>query len=318
MKHIYFAGDWQPCAALMEQLQIQGTLISLLPPDFQPAGDLLVVRLSSPQAADLLREREIPWVAWIDLSDPALATQAYSAGAQAVFPENTPQEVLLAFVQRFLEAHNPSLPLEPLEKAIQRRYQKGDTILLSENSILEVQEGVIAQTMVHQDGSEVLLGLFGPHTLVVPHPADTCYIQLIAHTNATLLIQPWSTAVLDPRFTSKLRSRLQQMEAWAAMQARPHLDQRVLGILSLLAEQFGVECERGELIQVRITHTQLASAVGATRSTITRTLGDLKLQERLFTLDTEDGERYCLPRWEPGHHGLPCSAGYPAEVVSGT
>jgi hypothetical protein len=318
MKHIYFAGDWQPCTELMVQLQTQGTLVSLLPPEFEPAGDLLVVRLSSAQSTELLCEHEIPWVAWIDLSDPALAAQAYTSGAQAVFPENTPQEVLFTFIKRFLDTRNLALPLEPLEKAIQRRYQKGDTILLSENSVLEVQEGIIAQTMVHQDGSEVLLGLFGPHTLVVPHPADTCYIQLIAHTPATLLIQPWPTAALDTRFAEKLRSRLQQMEAWAAMQARPHLDQRVLGILSLLAEQFGTECERGELIQVRITHTQLASAVGATRSTITRTLGDLKLQERLFTLDTEDGERYCLPRWEPGHHGLPCSAGHPAETCRGS
>ena len=94
------------------------------------------------------------------------------------------------------------------------------------------------------------------------------------------------------------------MEAWAAMQARPHFDQRVLGILSLLAEQFGVTTQEGQVVDVRITHTQLASAVGATRTTITRTLRDLRHQNKLSIIATADGERFCLPQWEHSHHGI--------------
>jgi hypothetical protein len=168
--------------------------------------------------------------------------------------------------------------------------------------VLEVQQGIIAQTMVHQDGTEVLLGLCGPKHLVVPHPADTCYIQLISHTDSLVSIQHWERAYRDADFPIKLRARLRQMEAWAAMQARPHLDQRVLGILSLLAEQFGVETDQGRMIDIRITHIQLASAVGATRTTITRTVGDLRKQGVLSLVGTADGERYCLTRWEHNHH----------------
>jgi CRP-like cAMP-binding protein len=87
------------------------------------------------------------------------------------------------------------------------------------------------------------------------------------------------------------------------MQARPHLDQRVLGILSLLSEQFGMTTPEGQIVDVRITHTQLATAVGATRATITRTLGDLRHQNKLSIINTADGERFCLLQWEPGHHG---------------
>ena len=58
------------------------------------------------------------------------------------------------------------------------------------------------------------------------------------------------------------------------MQAHPYLEQR---ILSLLAEQFGVPDKEGVLIGVRLTHSQIAAAVGATRSTVTRLIGD---QER--------------------------------------
>jgi len=307
MKHILISGEWKQCTRLIELLQQSESLVSLVPSNGKiDKGDLLVARLSEPDEIARLGQGPVPWLAWIHSSEnEMLTTLAYQAGAQAVFPEVTPVEVIDSFIQRYLESHE-AVPSDPLEKAIQRRYQKGDTILLGADSVLEVQQGIIAQTMVHQDGAEVLLGLFGPHHLVVPHPEDTCYIQLIAHTNASIIIQPWQAAVLDPLFPEKLRSRLQQMEAWAAMQARPHLDQRVLGILSLLAEQFGEQNESGEILTVRITHMQLASAVGATRTTITRTLGDLKNQGRLILLPTEDGERFCLPKWEPGHHGLHC------------
>lgn len=306
MKHIYIRGDWQPCTTLIELLQQAGILVSLTPEGIPAGADFLLIRLSSKAQLPAGGVQNTPWAVWTCCPDETLTTLAYQAGAQAVFPEATPAKVIADFIQRALSGRAGTAAAEPLEKAIQRRYQKGDTILLGADSVLEVKEGIIAQTMVHQDGAEVLLGLFGPHTLVVPHPEDTCYIQLMAHTNASVVIQPWQTASLDPLFPEKLRARLQQMEAWAAMQARPHLDQRVLGILSLLAEQFGQAGETGETVTVRITHMQLASAVGATRTTITRTLGELKSQGRLGMLQTEDGERFCLPKWEHGNHGLHC------------
>ena len=102
-----------------------------------------------------------------------------------------------------------------------------------------------------------------------------------------------------------MRRRLQQLEAWAAMQARPHLDQRVLGLLSLLAEQFGRPHPQGTLIDVRITHAQLAAAAGATRTTITRTLGDLRTRGLLATVGSGEAQRLCPREPEAAHHGQP-------------
>lgn len=87
---------------------------------------------------------------------------------------------------------------------------------------------------------------------------------------------------------------MQHMEAWAAMQARPHLDQRIMGLLALLAEQFGEAHASGHLVNVRITHAQLAAAVGATRTTITRTLGNLRTRGELVQVGKGEAERFCL------------------------
>jgi CRP-like cAMP-binding protein len=301
MRHILIQGDWQRCVELIDRLHQSGYLVSLNNHSANE-GDLLITRVETGSDLEEAARSGLPWLAWMNPSATGLSAQAYNAGAQAVFPADTSTDILFAFIERSLAQLSTFTPPITIEKALLRHYQKGDTIQLDEEAVLEVKDGIIAQTMVHADGAEVLLGLFGPGMLVVPHPDDTCYIHLNAHTNASASLQPWTSASLDKEFPQKLRARLQQMEAWAAMQARPHLDQRVLGILSLLAEQFGQECSEGEKITVRITHSQLASAVGATRATITRTLGDLRVQGRLLILDTEDGERFCLPRWEPGHH----------------
>lgn len=175
------------------------------------------------------------------------------------------------------------------------RFRRGTLIPLPSDAVLEVRRGVVALTALHADGVEVLLSLCGPEQLVAGHPESLCCLQLMAHTDVEVLIQPWSEAAGQPGFAERLRVRLRQTESWAAMQARPHLEQRVIGILGLLAETFGTSCpQRGLVIDVRLTHSQLASAVGATRATITRLLNDLRRRGLVTTVRTLDGGRLCL------------------------
>jgi len=188
----------------------------------------------------------------------------------------------------------------------QRNYRAGERILLDPDGVLEILEGVVALTVIHEDGAEVLLGLYGPGQVLAGHPEDACAIQLCAHSNTRVWIQPWTEADRQPGFAERLRDRLRTMEAWAAMQARPHLEQRLLGILSLLAEQFGRPTSRGLVIEVRITQSQLASAVGATRTTVTRLLGGLRRRSLLIAIRSGRGERYCLQGWvRRGHAADP-------------
>lgn len=223
-----------------------------------------------------------PWLAWDQTGDSQVISRAYQAGAQSVFPKETPANVIVEVIRRTMNdiIRNSTLS----EQRKQRAYRRGELILLEEDEVLHIEKGIFATTMIHQDGVEVLLGLSGKGQIIVAHPEDNCHIQIVAHTDAGGLIESWHSAVQQPGFMMKLRTRLQQMEGWAAMQARPSLQQRVIRLLELLAEQFGVPSEQGTLIDVRITHTQLAAAVGATRTSITRVISELRAQERVSTV----------------------------------
>lgn len=240
-----------------------------------------------------------PWLVWDQTGDPQAVSKAYQAGARAVFPKETSLNVILETVQRtigdLLESRKDTKP------RAQRTYRRGELILLEADAVLYVEDGILATTMIHQDGVEVLLGLSGKGQIVVAHPNDNCHIQIIAHTEAKVQIEPWDVAAGQPDFLAKLRARLQQMEGWAAMQARPSLQQRVLGLLGLLSEQFGINSKQGVLIDVRMTHGQLAAAVGATRTSITRVLSEMRAQGRVSTVK-KDGEDLFYLVEQPEHH----------------
>lgn len=254
------------------------------------------------QFGDLLHRQAVPWIGWNTTDAPERTLAAYAAGARAVLPAAMTGMVLLHAIQHASTAIAPRRTPPDQRQGVRRTYRRGEPIHLAADDVLEVCAGVIAQTMLHRDGCEVVMGLSGPGQLLTGHPDDTCYLQLHAHTDATIVVRAWQDAAMMPHFPERLRDRVRLMEAWSAMQARPHLDQRIMGVLSVLAEQFGVPHPCGLLVDVRMTHAQLAAAIGATRSTVTRLLATLQTRGDLATVGAGKDERYCLCRWEQLNH----------------
>jgi Crp-like helix-turn-helix domain len=75
---------------------------------------------------------------------------------------------------------------------------------------------------------------------------------------------------------------------------------QLLGYLHLLAEEFGEEDNAGLHIPFVLTHSQLAGAIGSTRVTITRMLGELR---KYGEIKISGGNRISLPiRKNPTWH----------------
>lgn len=265
------------------------------------AAELVIAVLKERSELQRWRLGACQWLAWNRTEEGALTAAAYQAGALAVLPAALSPATLRQTIENNLaRLSQPSVPTAA--PRAERTYQRADPIILEHDTVVEVVSGVVALRAVHYDGAEVLLGLCGPGHTLLYHPADACNLQLASHTDARVRLKPWAEAAHEPNFAEQLRARLQQMEAWAAIQARPYLDQRVLGLLSLLAEQFGAPHPEGTLVNVRLTHAQLASAASATRTTITRTLGDLKTRGHLLTQGSGEAERFILRQRETGAH----------------
>ena len=233
-----------------------------------------------------------PWIAWDQTGNADMITKAYQNGARAVFPKDTPLNIILDSMQRTM--HELIQQVTEITPRRQYVYHRGEVILLEPGAVLYVKEGILSTTMIHQDGTNVLLGLSGTGQVIVGHPNDSCHIQILAYSDSKVEIESWETAIDQPDFPKKLKIRIQHLEGWSAMQARTSLSQRVLGIMGLLAGQFGQAHELGILINVRITHAQLASAVGSTRTSITRVISELRDTGKIIIVTDHGEDHYCL------------------------
>lgn len=312
MVDLVFLGRMLPDASLLTELIQAGYSLSLtqhLAPKVsagQRRGTLIIVSLephtmhiAGVQQLDHLQQ---PWIAWNRSDDTELALQAYAAGASAVLPRRLTAAILIKTLTTLYGSPVESSAPHRAFVTTQQRYQQGALIPLEADSVLTIMRGVVAHVMLRTDGSEALIGLSGPRQVILAHPEDDCALQLLAHTDVVATMQPWHDAVSTARFAEQLRTRIYLMEAWSAMQVRPHLEQRILGLLDLLAEQFGTPHDNGVLIDVRLTHAQLATAIGATRSTVTRLLGELRLRGAVVTIGKGERERFCLARWQNAQH----------------
>ena len=183
-------------------------------------------------------------------------------------------------------------------------YPAGRTIPLRPNEILIICRGVVQLYTIQQDGSETLLGLAGPSmpvglplTVVDPYWAA-------ALTDVDVLPLPMieveSSPMLMAGICRHLMLRLQQSEAWLAISGKRLVADRLRQLLLLVAQDFGQVETCGVRIPVRLTHHQLATAIGTTRVTVTRLLkefkeeGWLQTQQRYLIIQLE---QLCDTNW---------------------
>ncbi|MEM6836327.1 MAG: Crp/Fnr family transcriptional regulator [Cyanobacteria bacterium P01_C01_bin.120] len=178
-----------------------------------------------------------------------------------------------------------------LEQLYQERtltpYPAGRTIPLRVNEVLIVCRGVVQLYTIQQDGSETFLGMAGPSmpiglplTMVDPYWATALTdVDVLPLSMAEVESSP----LLMAGIYRHLVLRLQQSEAWLAIAGKRLVADRLRQLLLLIAQEFGQVELCGVRIPVRLTHHQLATAIGTTRVTVTRLVKDFKNEGWLQT-----------------------------------
>lgn len=159
-------------------------------------------------------------------------------------------------------------------------YRSGQPIRMVADEILVVCRGVVQLGTLYDSGDEALLGLacpsmpFGlPLSLIRPY-------QAFALTDVDLMrlrvVEVEQSPMLAQGIFRHLARRLQQTEAVLAMVGYRRVEERLRHLLVLLKQEVGQPHANGTRLSVRLTHQQLANAIGTTRVTITRLLSQLQ------------------------------------------
>jgi CRP-like cAMP-binding protein len=161
-------------------------------------------------------------------------------------------------------------------------YRSGQTIRMLPDEVLVVCRGVVQLGTLYDSGDESLLGLacpsmpFGlPLALIRPYQATALTDVDLMRLKMTEVEQ---SPLLAQGIFRHLNRRLQQTEAILAMVGYRRVEERLRHLLLLLVQEVGQPVELGMRLSVRLTHQQLANAIGTTRVTVTRLLSQLQTE----------------------------------------
>jgi CRP-like cAMP-binding protein len=164
----------------------------------------------------------------------------------------------------------------------------GSQVPLLRHSIWLVVRGMVKLGALTIHGDDLLLGLAGPNEPFGEPFTDVEAFEARTLCDTDLLCLPLDEVRSDPTLClamlEAVSRRYRQSQALLALMGLRRVEERVRGFLELLALDYGQVCAEGLRLDLRLTHQELASAVGTTRVTVTRVIGSLR-QEGWLELD---------------------------------
>ncbi|MBE9040932.1 global nitrogen regulator NtcA [Oscillatoriales cyanobacterium LEGE 11467] len=157
-------------------------------------------------------------------------------------------------------------------------------------------KGAVKLSRVYEAGEEITVALlrensvFGVLSLITGHRSDRFY-HAVAFTPVELLSVPIEQVEKalkeDPDLSmlmlQGLSSRILQTEMMIETLAHRDMGSRLVSFLLILCRDFGIPSADGITIDLKLSHQAIAEAIGSTRVTVTRLLGDLR-QEKMISI----------------------------------
>jgi CRP-like cAMP-binding protein len=161
---------------------------------------------------------------------------------------------------------------------IQKHFTRRSPLPIKKNALWKIESGFVMTYTYLEDGTTVALGLWGPGDVVGELLSKMKPYQMECLTTVEANILPVDDL---SQLTQILFYNIQQAEELMVIRSHKKVETMLIQLLAWLSKKFGSEVEQGRLIDMRLTHEDLAALLSSTRVTITRLLGQLE-QEGLI------------------------------------
>ncbi|KPQ37033.1 MAG: global nitrogen regulator NtcA [Phormidesmis priestleyi Ana] len=155
-------------------------------------------------------------------------------------------------------------------------------------------KGAVKLSRVYEAGEEITVALlrensvFGVLSLLTGDRSDRFY-HAVAFTPVELMSlqgdQVSQALRENPELSALmlrgLSSRILQTEMMIETLAHRDMGSRLVSFLLILCRDFGVPGNNGIMVDLKLSHQAIAEAIGSTRVTVTRLLGDLREKDMI-------------------------------------
>lgn len=185
-----------------------------------------------------------------------------------------------------------SLPTPSLISPLQQRiFSRHDLIPPKQDILWRIERGAVRTVTWSEQGTLITLGYWGtgdivgqPLSRVVPYQ-----IECLTSVETSIISSELWHQTLDA-----MMLHIQQSEELLSIIHRKPVSLRLWQFLIWLSTKFGRDVERGKLIDIGVTHQEIAEVINTTRVSVTRMLQQfeeqgmlLRHQRRLILLPTE-------------------------------
>lgn len=162
------------------------------------------------------------------------------------------------------------------------KFSRRSRLPLGREYVWKISTGVVRTITYLEDGNAVTLGFWGAGDVVgrVLSKANPFQIECVTPVEAAIL--PMSRI---SEATDEIILHSQRLQDFLEIVHSRPVDISLMRFLTWLAKRFGQNIEQGQLIDLRLTHQEIAETIGTTRVTVTRLLKDFEnrgiIQRRL-------------------------------------
>ncbi|MEH2322557.1 MAG: Crp/Fnr family transcriptional regulator [Nostoc sp.] len=155
----------------------------------------------------------------------------------------------------------------------QQIFTRREVIPLENDVIWRIEHGAVRTLTWSEDGTFITLGYWGLGDLIGYPLSRVKPYQIECLTGVEISIVPphlWHQDI------NALLSHIQQAENLLSIVHRKPISLRLWQFLVWLSEKFGRDVEKGKLIDLNVTHQDIAEVLNTTRVTVTRLLQQLE------------------------------------------
>lgn len=154
-------------------------------------------------------------------------------------------------------------------------FKRRSLIPLKSDIVWKIESGVVRTSSWHEDGTLVILGIWGPGDIIGQALTKVQPYQIECLTSVKVISIPMKDSY---QLTENLISHIQQLEELAMIRSHKRIEPMLMSLLNWLAQKFGRQAATGQLIDLRLTHQEISEILGSTRVTITRAINQLEQQ----------------------------------------
>lgn len=158
-------------------------------------------------------------------------------------------------------------------------FSRRDQIPHRQDVLWRIELGVVRTVTWSEEGTIMALGYWGSGDIIGYSLSQILPYQIQCLTSVETSVLPsdiWATEV------DAIVLHIQQVEELLSTVHRKPTSLRLWQFLVLLGQKFGRDVERGRLIDLELTHQEIAEAINTTRVSVTRMLQQLESEGMLL------------------------------------